>query len=105
MSAWDFLFLGGLLEISGIICLKLSDGFKKRLPTLLMVIQMGLSLYVLSHVFGVIPVGTAYAVWTGIGAVGIALVGMVYFNESKDWPRLVCIALIISGVIGLKLTS
>ncbi|ODN42440.1 DMT family transporter [Piscirickettsia litoralis] len=105
MSAWGFLFLGGLLEIAGITCLKLSNGFKRPVPTVLMFIEMGLSLYLLSHVFGVIPVGTAYAVWTGIGAAGIAIVGMLYFKESKDWPRLVCIGLIILGVVGLKLAG
>lgn len=105
MSAWGFLFLGGLLEIGSITCLKLSNGFKKPLPTILMIVEMGLSLYVLSHVFGVIPVGTAYAVWTGIGAAGIAIVGMLYFKESRDWPRLVCIALIVLGVMGLKVAS
>ena len=103
--AWAYLTVAGLFEISWAIGLKYSDGFSKLVPSLLTVWAMAASLWLLSIAMRTIPVGTAYAVWTGIGAVGVAILGMVLFAESRDILRLLCLFLIIAGIIGLKLVS
>jgi len=103
--AWLYLFIAGLFECAWAIGLKYTEGFSKPLPTVLTVIAMGISLWLLSIAMKTIPVGTAYAVWTGIGAVGVAIMGMFLFNESKDILRILCLLLIVSGIVGLKLVS
>jgi quaternary ammonium compound-resistance protein SugE len=103
--AWTLLTVAGLFEIGWAIGLKYSDGFSKPVPTILTVLAMVLSVWLLSLAMRTIPVGTAYAVWTGIGAVGVAVLGMVFFGESQEMLRIVCLFLIISGIIGLKLVS
>ena len=100
-----FLFIAGLFECGWAIGLKYTAGFSKPLPTVLTVIAMGISFWLLSIAMKTIPVGTAYAVWTGIGAVGVAIMGMVLFNESKDILRILCLLLIVTGIVGLKLVS
>ncbi len=100
---WIILFIAGLFEIAWAVGLKYSDGFSKLWPSVFtvasMIISMGLLAWVVKH----LPVGTAYAVWTGIGAVGTAILGIVLFNESKEFIRIFFIFLIIVGIVGLKL--
>ena len=103
--AWTYLAVAGLFEIGWAVGLKYSDGFSRPIPSLLTVVAMGISLWFLSIAMRVIPVGTAYAVWTGIGAVGVAILGMVLFGESREFMRVVCLFLIIAGILGLKLVS
>ena len=104
-NPWFFLAVAGLLEIGWAVGLKYTDGFSRPLPSALTVATMIASFYFLAQALKVIPVGTGYAVWTGIGAVGTAILGIVLFAESTALPRLLCIGLIIAGIIGLKLTS
>jgi quaternary ammonium compound-resistance protein SugE len=103
--AWINLFVAGALEIAWAISLKYTDGFSKPGPTLLTIAGMAASFYFLAQAVKVIPVGTSYAVWTGIGAVGTAILGILLFAESLSLPRLACIGLILIGIIGLKATS
>ena len=103
--AWTYLAVAGLFEIGWAIGLKYSDGFSRPVASLLTVVAMGFSVWFLSIAMKAIPVGTAYAVWTGIGAVGVAILGMVLFGESREFMRLVCLFLIIAGIIGLKVVS
>ncbi len=103
--AWAWLTVAGLFEIGWAIGLKYSDGFSKPVPSLLTVVAMVLSVWMLSIAMRTMPVGTAYAVWTGIGAIGVAILGMVLFGESREVLRVVCLFLIIAGIIGLKLVS
>jgi quaternary ammonium compound-resistance protein SugE len=103
--AWVYLTIAGLFEIGWAIGLKYSDGFSKAWPSLLTLLAMGFSVWMLALAMRTIPVGTAYAVWTGIGAIGVAILGMVLFGESREMLRLICLFLIIAGIIGLKLAS
>ena|SRR5210317_479955 len=103
--AWTYLTIAGLFEIGWAIGLKYSDGFSRPIPSFLTVMAMALSIWLLALAMKTIPVGTAYAVWTGIGAIGVAVMGMVLFGESREILRLVCLFLIIAGIIGLKLVS
>ncbi|WP_323846231.1 quaternary ammonium compound efflux SMR transporter SugE [Microbulbifer magnicolonia] len=104
-SPWTLLFIAGLLEIGWAVGLKYTQGFTRPLASTLTVLAMIASFYFLSQALRVIPVGTGYAVWTGIGAVGTAILGIVLFSESVALPRLLCIGLIVAGIVGLKLTS
>ncbi len=103
--AWVYLGVAGLFEIGWAIGLKYSDGFSKPLASFLTVVAMGFSLWLLAVAMKTIPVGTAYAVWTGIGAVGVAVLGMVLFGESREILRVLCLFLIIAGIVGLKVVS
>ncbi|HEY1171699.1 MAG TPA: multidrug efflux SMR transporter [Verrucomicrobiae bacterium] len=103
--AWFYLFLGGALEIVWLIAMKYSNGFRNFWPSLIVVLALIASMFVVSLAIKTIPMGTAYAIWTGIGAAGGAIAGIILFNESKDWLRLLSIALIIAGIIGLKFTA
>jgi quaternary ammonium compound-resistance protein SugE len=103
--AWIYLFVAGIFETAWAVGLKYSDGFTKFGPTLFTAVTMIISIYLLALALRALPVGTGYAVWTGIGAVGTAILGMVLFNESRELPRIFCIVLIVAGIIGLKLTS
>lgn len=103
--AWVYLTVAGLFEIGWAIGLKYSDGFSKPVPSLVTVAAMAMSIWLLSVAMKTIPVGTAYAVWTGIGAVGVAILGMILFGESREILRITCLFLIIAGIIGLKLVS
>ncbi|MBB5211649.1 quaternary ammonium compound efflux SMR transporter SugE [Microbulbifer hydrolyticus] len=104
-NPWLLLLIAGLLEVGWAIGLKYTQGFTKPLPSVLTIITMIASFYFLAQALKTIPVGTGYAVWTGIGAVGTAILGIVLFAESSALPRLACIGLIVAGIIGLKLTS
>lgn len=99
---WIILAIAGLFECGWAVSLKASHGFSRPVPAVLTVVLMGISLWLLGIAMRTIPVGTAYAVWTGIGAVGVAILGMIYFGESRAFLRLVCIFLIIAGVVGLR---
>jgi quaternary ammonium compound-resistance protein SugE len=103
--AWTYLFFAGLFEIGWAIGLKYTDGFTRLTPTLLTVASMVVSLGLLGLALKTLPVGTAYAVWTGIGTVGTAVLGIYLLGEPATVIRLVCIGLIVSGIVGLKLVA
>ena len=102
---WWLLLLAGLLEVAWAIGLKYADGFTRFWPSAWTVVAMALSVAFLGLALRDLPVGTGYAVWVGIGAVGTAILGMVLFDESRDPLRLVCLGLIVAGVVGLKLVT
>ncbi|MDP3032087.1 MAG: quaternary ammonium compound efflux SMR transporter SugE [Rhodocyclaceae bacterium] len=104
-AAWSILLVAGLCEIGWAIGLKYTEGFSRLVPSLWTLAAMALSVVLLGWSLKTLPVGTAYAVWTGIGAVGTALLGMLLFNESREVARLVCIGLIVAGILGLKLVT
>ena len=103
--AWIVLLLAGLFEVGWAVGLKLTEGFTRPLPALLTVASMAVSLGLLGLALKSLPLGTAYAVWTGVGTAGTALLGILLFGESADAARLLCIALIVAGILGLKLVS
>jgi quaternary ammonium compound-resistance protein SugE len=103
--AWIYLIIAGIFEIGWAIGLKYTDGFSRLWPSVGTIGAMIISFVLLSTAMKTIPVGTAYAVWTGIGAAGTAVLGMWLFDEARDFIRFVCIALILAGVIGLRLVS
>jgi len=97
--------VAGLFECGWAIGLKYTEGFTRLVPSLFTVAAMAVSFFLLAAAMKTIPVGTAYAVWTGIGAVGVAVMGMVLFDESRDILRILCLLLIVAGIIGLKVLS
>ncbi len=103
--AWTLLLVAGVLEIGWAIGLKYTDGFTRLVPSALTLIAMIASVVFLAIAMRTIPVGTAYAVWTGIGAVGTVLLGIVLFGEPASAARLACIGLIVAGIVGLKAVS
>ncbi len=103
--AWLFVIVAGLLEVAWSFSLKLSHGFSVLLPSVATIVLMLASFLLLSHGMKTLPLGTAYAVWTGIGAVGAGLVGIVFLGESASPMRILSIALIVAGIIGLKLST
>ncbi len=105
IGPWLSLGIAGVFEIVWAVGLKYTDGFSKLWPSLVTLWAMGISLYFLSQAIKTIPLGTGYAVWTGIGAAGTAILGIILFSESAALVRLFCIALIIGGIVGLKLTA
>lgn len=102
---WVYLVVAGLFEVGWAIGLKYSEGFSRPVPSIATIIGMIISFGLLSLALRTLPVGTAYAIWTGIGAVGTAVLGMLLFREPADAARLVCIGLIVAGVVGLRLVS
>lgn len=104
-TAWIILIIAGVIEIGWAIGLKYTEGFSQLVPSLLTISAMVISMYLLSIAARHLPIGTAYAVWVGIGALGAAILGMFLFGESRDPIRLACLALIVIGVIGLKTFS
>jgi quaternary ammonium compound-resistance protein SugE len=103
---WIYLLIAGLLEVAWAIGLKYSDGFTKLWPTVITVVLMIGSFIALAQaVKGLQNIGTAYAIWTGTGAIGTAILGMILFNEDKSPARLTCLALVIVGIVGLKYFS
>lgn len=105
MTAWIYLVLAGILEIGWAIGLKYTAGFSRLWPSVATIACMAVSFLFLSLSLKTLPIGTAYAVWTGIGAAGTALLGIIFFDEPRTVARLMCILLIIAGVVGLKMSS
>lgn len=103
--AWVYLFAAGILEIGWAVGLKYTEGFSRLVPSVLTVASMALSLLLLGLALRDLPLGTAYAIWTGIGTVGTALLGIWLFGDPASVLRLTCIALIVSGIVGLKIFS
>jgi quaternary ammonium compound-resistance protein SugE len=103
--AWTYLFFAGLFEIGWAIGLKYTHGFTRLIPTVLTVGSMVVSLGLLGLALKSLPLGTAYAIWTGIGTIGTAILGIVLFGEPATALRLVCVGLIVAGIVGLKLVS
>jgi quaternary ammonium compound-resistance protein SugE len=104
-SAWSFLVLAGLFEVAWAIGLKYTQGFTRPLASVLTIAGMVISFFLLSRALASIPIGTAYAIWTGIGAAGTVLVAAFLFREPLTALRVTCIVLIVAGIVGLKWTS
>jgi len=102
---WTMLAVAGLFEVAWAVGLKYTDGFSRWWPSVGTALAMAVSVVLLALEMRTLPVGTAYAVWTGIGAVGTALLGIALFDEPATFARLGCIALIVAGIVGLKLTA
>jgi quaternary ammonium compound-resistance protein SugE len=103
--AWTYLVLASCFEIGFALGLKFTAGFTRLVPSVLTVAAGVASVFILSQALKTLPVGTGYAMWTGIGAVGTAVLGILLWHEPRDVGRLVCLGLIISGIVGLRLTS
>lgn len=103
--SWIYIFIAGLFEVVWAIGLKYANGFTKLLPSIVTIAAMAASFLFLSAAVRTIPIGTAYAVWTGIGAVGTAIMGIILFEESTEILRIIFILLIIIGIVGVKLTT
>lgn len=103
--AWIYLFLAGLTEIAWAIGLKYTQGWTRLWPSVITASLIGTSLFLLSQALKTLPIGTGYAIWTGIGAVGTVIVGIVFFDEPKTLVRLICVGLVLTGIVGLKMTS
>jgi quaternary ammonium compound-resistance protein SugE len=101
---WVFLFVAGFSEIIFAVSLKYNEGFTKLYPSIVTCISGGASFYLLMLAIKTLPLGTAYAIWTGIGAVGVAILGIFLFKESIEWFRILSISFIVLGIVGLKLT-
>lgn len=101
--AWVYIFLAGLLEIGWALGLKASHGFTRPLPTVFTLSAAALSFWLLAQAMKALPAGTAYAVWSGIGAVGTVLLGIILFGEALSPVRLLCLAMIVGGIAGLKI--
>ncbi|HYG78400.1 MAG TPA: quaternary ammonium compound efflux SMR transporter SugE [Planctomycetota bacterium] len=102
---WIYLIIAGLFEVAWAIGLKYTESWTRLWPSVLTVLGMAASFYFLAAAIKTIPIGTGYAVWTGIGAVGTAILGMALFGEAASAARLACIGLIVAGIIGLKVTA
>jgi quaternary ammonium compound-resistance protein SugE len=103
--AWIILIIAGLFEVGWAVGLKYTEGFTRMVPTGLTVVSMIVSLGLLGLALRTLPLGTAYAVWTGVGTVGTAILGMALFGEPAQAMRIVCIGLIVAGIVGLKLVT
>lgn len=102
---WCFLLIAGLLEVVWAVGLKMSEGFSRMIPSGVTIVGMILSFYFLSLALKELPLGTAYAIWTGIGTVGTLIFGVIWFREAIALPQIFCVALIVSGIVGLKLLT
>ncbi|CFQ60462.1 quaternary ammonium compound-resistance protein SugE [Yersinia frederiksenii] len=103
--AWIILVIAGLLEVIWAIGLKYSHGFTRLTPSIVTLVAMAASVFLLAYAMKTLPAGTAYAVWTGIGAVGTAILGIMLLGESASLARVFSLGLILAGIIGLKLAS
>ena len=103
--AWIILIVAGLLEMVWAVLLKQSSGFTRPAPTIGFFVALAASMFLLAQSLRTLPVGTAYAVWTGIGAAGTAIVGMIWLGESKDVLKLISLVMIIAGIAGLRIAS
>jgi quaternary ammonium compound-resistance protein SugE len=103
--AWLLLLIAGLLEVGWAVGLKYTEGFTRLVPSVLTLVSMTASVGMLALALKTLPMGTAYAVWTGIGAVGTAILGIVLFGDPAGIARIACIGLIVAGIVGLKLVT
>ena len=103
MNAWIVLAIAGLLEVVWALALKCSEGFSRPLPSVVTIVAAAISFWLLAHALRSLPAGTAYAVWTGIGAIGVAIFGIIWLGESSSMLKLAGIALIVAGIAALKL--
>lgn len=103
--AWIYLVIAGIFEIVWAMGLKASNGFTRLWPSVITLVGMVISFYFLAQASRTLPIGTAYAIWTGIGAVGAVIFGMILFNEPRDLIRLLFVGLILAGIIGLRVTA
>lgn len=103
--AWAYIVVAGLLEVVWAIGLKYSDGFSKPVPSAVTLAAMAASMWMLAQALRVLPAGSGYAVWTGIGAVGTAMLGIILLGESRSVPRLLFIGMIIAGIIGVRVSK
>jgi quaternary ammonium compound-resistance protein SugE len=103
--AWLLLLIAGLLEVGWAVGLKYAEGFTRLVPSVLTLVSMAASVGMLGLALKTLPIGTAYAVWTGIGAVGTAILGIALFGDPAGIARLACIGLIVAGIVGLKLVT
>ncbi len=103
--AWFYLIIAGLFETAWAVALKYSEGFTRLWPSVVTVVAMAISIYLLAVSLKTLPLGTAYTVWTGIGAIGAVIYGILVFGESKDIIRILFVIMIVGGIIGLKVTS
>lgn len=103
--AWFFLTLAGIFEIIWAVALKYSEGFSKLWPSVITVVGMAISIYFLALALKSLPLGVAYSLWTGIGAIGTVILGMILFEESKEVLKIVFILMIVAGIVGLKLIT
>ena len=103
--AWLLLLIAGLLEVGWAVGLKYTEGFTRLVPSVLTLISMAASVGMLGLALKTLPIGTAYAVWTGIGAVGTAILGIALFGDPAGFARIACIGLIVAGIVGLKLVT
>ena len=103
--AWFFLVLAGISEVGWALGLKYTEGFTRLWPSVATVTMMIVSFVLLGQALRALPIGTAYAIWTGIGAIGTAIAGMALFGEPRDAMRLACLGLIVAGIVGLKLVT
>jgi quaternary ammonium compound-resistance protein SugE len=103
--AWTLLFIAGLLEVGWAVGLKYTEGFTRLVPSVLTLVSMAASVGMLALALKSLPMGTAYAVWTGIGAVGTAILGIMLFGDPASAARIGCIGLIVAGIVGLKLAT
>ena len=103
--AWLYITVAGLFECAWAVGLKYTEGFTRPVPSILTAIAMAISLWLLALAMKTIPVGTAYAVWTGIGAVGVAVFGMLVLGEPRNAVRVACLLMIVTGIVGLKLAT
>lgn len=104
-TSWIILIIAGLLEVCWAIGLKYTEGFTKLVPSIFTIVTLALSMYCLATAAKTLPIGTAYAIWVGIGALGAAILGMVLFHESASPARMAFLVLLLISIIGLKLTS
>ena len=103
--AWVYLMIAGVLEVQWAVTMKYTEGFTKLWPSVFCIMGMAASVYFLALAQKTLPLGTSYAIWTGIGAVGATICGIILFNEPRDIARILCILLIAAGILGLKMTS
>jgi quaternary ammonium compound-resistance protein SugE len=103
--AWIYLFVAGLLEVAWAVGMKYSQGFTKLVPSVITGALMIASFFCLTQAVKTLSLGTSYAIWTGIGVAGTAILGVMLFNEPAHWVRFVCIGLILAGIAGLKITA
>jgi quaternary ammonium compound-resistance protein SugE len=101
--AWTYLFVAGLVEIAMVLLLRAAQGWTRFWPGAFGLVAGAISVFLLTHALKTLPVGTAYAVWTGIGSVGVTVIGIAAFNEGAAPARLLCIALVVAGMVGLRL--